>query len=140
MTRPTTVLLADDHVVVAQGIASLLKDHGFDVIGTVGDGASLIEQATQLRPDVIVTDITMPGLSGLEVLDRLKAVRPDTKVIVLTMHDDPAVATRALRAGARAYLLKYAAGHELVGAIQDVLMGRVYISPAVTRGVMERMQ
>jgi DNA-binding NarL/FixJ family response regulator len=138
--RRTTVLIADDHAIVAQGIASLLKDHGFEVVGTVGDGHLLIDAATRLRPDVIVTDVSMPGLSGLDVLDRLKGAHADTRVIVLTMHNDADLATRALRAGASGFLLKHSAGEELVGAIQDVLQGRVYLTPAVTRAVMERMQ
>jgi DNA-binding NarL/FixJ family response regulator len=138
--RPTTVLIADDHAIVAQGIASLLKDHGFEVVGTVGDGQLLIDAAARVRPDVIVTDVSMPGLSGLDVLARLKAAHADTRVIVLTMHNDADLATRALRAGASGFLLKHSAGEELVGAIHDVLQGRVYLTPAVTRAVMERMQ
>jgi DNA-binding NarL/FixJ family response regulator len=138
--RLTTVLIADDHAIVAQGIASLLKDHGFEVVGTVGDGQLLIDAAARLRPDVIVTDISMPGLSGLDVLGRLKAAHADTRVIVLTMHHDADLATRALRAGASGFLLKHSAGEELVGAIHDVLQGRVYLTPAVTKAVVERMQ
>lgn len=138
--RATTVLIADDHAIVAEGIASLLKADGFDVVGAVGDGQILMQEAARLNPDVIVTDVSMPGLSGLDVLARIKAERPECRIIVLTMHSDAALATRALRAGASGFLLKQSAGEELVTALQQALQGRVYLTPAVTREVMERMQ
>ena len=99
----------------------------------------LIDAAKRLRPDVIVTDLSMPGLSGLDVLARLKAEHVDSKVIVLTMHDNPDLATLAMRAGASGFLLKDSAAGEVVMAIQQALQGRVYLTPALTRGVMERM-
>ena len=138
MRRPT-VLLADDHPIVTEGLARLLREHDFDVVGSVGDGHGLIEAATRLRPDVIVTDLSMPGLSGLDVLARLGAERVDSKIIVLTMHDDPNMATLALRGGASGFLLKEAAGDELLEAIRQVLQGRVYLTPALTRDVMDRL-
>jgi DNA-binding NarL/FixJ family response regulator len=138
--RSTTVLIADDHAIVAQGIASLLKAHGFDVVGTVGDGQQLVAEATRLRPDVIVTDVSMPGMTGLDVMARLRAERIDSRIIVLTMHNDGELATRALRAGASGFLLKESAGEELVSAIEQVIQGRIYLTPAVTKDVMERMQ
>ena len=138
--RSTTVLIADDHAIVAQGIASLLKAHGFDVVGTVGDGQQLVAEATRLRPDVIVTDVSMPGLTGMDVLSRLKAERIDSRIIVLTMHNDGELATRALRAGASGFLLKDSAGEELVSAIEQVVQGRIYLTPAVTKDVMALMQ
>jgi two-component system, NarL family, response regulator NreC len=139
VTRRNTVLVADDHAIVKEGLVSLLKEHDFDVVGAVGDGQLLIDAARQLRPDVIVTDLTMPGLSGLDVLGLLKVERIDSKVVVLTMHNDAERATQALRAGASAFLLKESAGEELVNAIHQALQGRVYLTPAVTRAVMERM-
>jgi DNA-binding NarL/FixJ family response regulator len=138
-TRATTVLIADDHAIVKEGLVSLLTSQGFDVVGAVGDGQMLIEAAQQLRPDVIVTDISMPGMSGLDVLDRLKAERIESKIIVLTMHKEPELAARAVRAGASGFLLKDSAGEELVSAIQQALQGRIYLTPAMTRGVMEQM-
>ena len=137
--RRSTVLLADDHAIVAEGLARLLKDHDFEVVGTVGDGTLLIDAAKRLRPDVIVTDLSMPGLSGLDVLARLKAEGIDSKVIVLTMHNDANLATVAMRGGAAGYLLKESAGDELVAAIRQALQGRVYLTPALTKEVMERM-
>ena len=139
-TRRSTVLLADDHVVVREGLATLLTDHDFEVVGAVGDGHALIDAAMRLRPDVIVTDISMPpGLSGLDVLARLKAERVESKVVVLTMHEDAELAARAVRAGASGFLLKHAAGEELVSAIHQALQGRVYLTPALTKDVMERL-
>ncbi len=134
-----TVLLADDHTIVLEGLARLLQEHDFDVVGTVGDGDLLIEEARRLHPDVIVTDLSMPGLSGLDVLARLKADRITSKLIVLTMHNDAQLAAVAMRDGASGFLLKESAGEELVAAIRQVLQGRIYLTPALTRGVMERM-
>ncbi len=139
MRLRTTVLIADDHAIVSEGLAALLSKHDFDVVGTVRDGHMLIDAAKRLRPDVIVTDLSMPGLSGLDVLARLKAEQVDSKVIVLTMHDNPDLATVAMRAGASGFLLKESAACEVVMAIQQALQGRVYLTPALTRGVMERM-
>ena len=138
MRRPT-VLIADDHAIVKEGLVSLLKEHNFDVVGAVGDGHLLLEEAKRLRPDVIVTDISMPGLSGLDVLNRLSSERLNSKIIVLTMHNDAELATQAIRAGASGFLLKHSAGEELLNAIEQVLQGRVYLTPAMTRDVMARM-
>jgi DNA-binding NarL/FixJ family response regulator len=137
--RRSTILLADDHAIVTEGLVRLLRDHDFDVVGAVGDGQALIDAAKRLRPDVIVTDLSMPGLSGLDVLARLKAEGIDSKVIVLTMHKDADLATVAMRGGASGFLLKESAGDELLAAIRQALQGGVYLAPALTRDVMERM-
>jgi DNA-binding NarL/FixJ family response regulator len=137
--RRTTVLLADDHTIVVQGVAKLLEDHDFEVVATVGDGHQLLEAAKRFRPAVIVTDLSMPGLSGLDVLARLKAEGIESKIIVLTMHSDADLATVAMRAGASGFLLKESAGEELLTAIRQALQGRVYLTPTLTRDVMERM-
>jgi DNA-binding NarL/FixJ family response regulator len=137
--RRTTVLLADDHTIVTEGLAALLAKHDFDVVGTVGDGQRLIDAAKRLRPDVIVTDLSMPGLTGLDVLARLKAEHVESKVIILTMHHDADVASLAMRGGASGFLLKESAGDELLAAIRQALQGRVYLTAALTKGVMERM-
>jgi DNA-binding NarL/FixJ family response regulator len=136
--RRSTVLVADDHTIVMEGLVSLLKEE-FDVVGAVRDGFVLLDTAKRLRPDVIVTDISMPGLSGLDVLPRLKAERFDSKIIVLTMHNDAELAARAMRAGASGFLLKQSAGEELVTAIRQALLGHVYLTPALTKEVMARM-
>jgi DNA-binding NarL/FixJ family response regulator len=137
--RRYTVLVADDHAIVKEGLVTLLKEHDFQVVGAVGDGHELMEAAKRLRPDLIVTDLSMPGLSGLDVLTRLRAEHIDSKVIVLTMHNDPDLATRAMRAGASAFLLKNSAGEELLDAIHQAVEGRMYLTPTLTRGVIERM-
>ncbi len=139
MTRRHSVLLADDHTIVIEGLERLLKEQDFDVVGAVRDGQQLVDAARRLRPEVIVTDLSMPGLTGLDVLARLKSERVESKVIVLTMHRDPDVATLAIRGGASGFLLKESAGDELLVAIRQVLQGRVYLTPAMTQGVMERM-
>jgi DNA-binding NarL/FixJ family response regulator len=136
--RRARVLLADDHTIVAEGLASLLKDR-YDLVGTVTDGNQLIEAARTLRPDVIVTDVSMPILSGLDALRRLKADRVGAKVIFLTMYADAQVATAAFRAGASGFLLKQAAGEELIKAIEDVLRGRTYLAPQLTKDVVETL-
>ena len=134
MPRPT-ILLADDHAIVTEGLASLLQSE-FSLVGTVADGARLIEAARQLRPDVIVTDVAMPGMSGLEALRRLKADAIAAKVIFLTMHADAALAAEALRAGASGFVVKHAAGKELIAAIHSVLRGGRYLSPHLASDVL----
>jgi DNA-binding NarL/FixJ family response regulator len=138
MRRPT-ILLADDHTIVAEGLVSILKDR-FDVVGTVADGQTLVEAALRLRPDVVIADINMPGMSGLDALVRIKKLRLDSRIIILTMHAEHGIAARAMRAGASGFLLKHSAGEELVDAIQEVLHGRVYLTPAVTRDVIETLK
>jgi DNA-binding NarL/FixJ family response regulator len=135
MKRRTRVLLADDHAIVAEGLASLLKDD-FELVGTVNNGSELINSAQQLQPEIIVADIAMPVLSGLEALRRLKAARSDAKIIFLTMHADAQLATEAFRAGASGYVLKQSAGEELILAIQEVLQGRTYLTPLITKDVI----
>ena len=137
MRRPT-VLIADDHTIVMEGLVALLKDR-FEVVGAVSEGSRLVDEAIRLRPDVIVTDISMPGASGMEALRRLKALRSDARIILLTIHASPALVTEAMHAGASGYLLKQSAGDELVSAINEVLQGRVYLTPELTQGVIAGM-
>jgi DNA-binding NarL/FixJ family response regulator len=134
----TTVLLADDHAIVLEGLSGLLRTE-FVVVGAVTDGARLIEAARQLKPEVIVTDITMPGMNGLEVLRRLKAEAVALKVIVLTMHAEAQLAADALRAGASGFVVKHAAGKELITAIRTVVQGERYITPQLTSDVLEAL-
>jgi DNA-binding NarL/FixJ family response regulator len=122
------VLLADDHTIVAEGLKSLLKEE-FDLVGAVGDGRSLVEAAKRLRPDVIVTDISMPLLNGLDAVRQLRKDGVRAKVIFLTMHADERLVTEAFRAGASGYLLKQSAGEELISAIEEALEGRLYLTP-----------
>ncbi len=138
MRRPT-VLLADDHAIVTDGLARILKDAHFDVVGAVRDGQQLLDAAARLRPDVIITDLSMPGLSGIDALARLKAEHLQSRVIVLTMHHDAELATDAIRGGASGFLLKESAGDELLTAVHQVLDGKVYITPTVAQEVMDCM-
>ena len=131
----TTVLLADDHPVVAEGLASLLRSE-FDVVGAVNDGGQLLETARRLRPDVIVTDFTMPGLSGLDALRRLRADGNTSKVIVLTVHADVELAAETLRAGASGFVVKEAVVSELVAAIRAALRGKTYVTPELASDVL----
>jgi DNA-binding NarL/FixJ family response regulator len=121
------VLLADDHAVVAQGLAALLREH-FDLAGVVHNGRALIEAAARLRPDVIVSDISMPLLNGLDAIRQIRAAWPAAKVVVLTMHREPQLAVDAFRAGASGYLLKVSPVEELIAAIQQVAQGRAYVT------------
>jgi len=138
MRRPT-VLLADDHAIVTDGLARILKEAHFDVVGAVRDGQQLLDAAARLRPDVIITDLSMPGLTGLDALARLRTEHIQSKVIVLTMHHDADLATDAIRGGASGFLLKESAGDELLTAVRHALDGKVYITPTVTQEIMERM-
>lgn len=138
LTRRPTILLADDHVVFTDGIVRILRDR-FDVVGAVTDGHALIDAAEKLRPDVIVSDISMPTLSGIEGLRQLKAKHGDVRVIFLTMHADAKLAADAFRLGAKGFVLKQSSGEELVKAIDSVLEGHKYMSSALTDEVLDLM-
>jgi DNA-binding NarL/FixJ family response regulator len=138
MNRPR-LLLADDHRMVAEGLRSLLADE-FEVVDTVEDGRSLLAAAKKLRPDVIVADITMPHLNGIEAVSRLKRDNPAVKVVFLTMHQNPAYARRALEAGAVGFVIKHSASDELVMAIHAALRGKTFIAPALAGDVLQEMQ
>jgi len=124
------VLLADDHRILVEGLKSLLVPE-FDLIGVVEDGRAMVEAAKTLRPDVIVADITMPHLNGMEALEEIKKFDPNVRVIFLTMHRDVAYARRALEAGAAGFVPKNSALHELVLAVRAAAQGRTFISPTL---------
>src|SRR5262249_57318481 len=132
----TTVLIADDQAIVMEGLVSLLERE-FSVVGSVSDGTRLVEAARQHRPDVIVTDIAMPGLSGIEALHRLKVDGNPAKVIFLTMHADAELAAEALRAGASGFVAKHAARKELVDAIRAALPDCTYLTPSLCPHVLK---
>jgi DNA-binding NarL/FixJ family response regulator len=129
------VLLADDHKIVAQGLELLLKD-SFNFVGTVSDGRALLEAAVRLRPDVIVTDISMPLLNGLDAVRQFKSNGIEAKVVFLTMHADANLAAEAFRAGGSAFLLKQSAGEELIQAIHEILQGRAYLTPLIAKDMI----
>ncbi len=124
------VLIADDHRILAEGIRSLLEPE-FEVVGVVSDGRQLVTTATKQHPDVIVADITMPSLNGIEAAVKLRDAGVPAKVVFLTMHRDVAYARRALEAGAVGYVLKHSVSSELVSAIREALRGQTYISPLI---------
>lgn len=138
MSRPR-VLLADDHRVVSEGLKRLLTEE-FDLVGTVEDGRALVAAAKKLQPDVIVADITMPHLNGLDAMGLLKKDNAEVKVVFLTMHQNPAYARRALDAGAMGFVVKHAAPAELVMAIHAALKGQVFITPSLTGEILHQAQ
>jgi DNA-binding NarL/FixJ family response regulator len=115
----------------AQGLESLLRDE-FDLLGTAGNGMELVEATLRLNPDVILVDISMPVLNGFDAVRRIREAGNETRIIFLTMHDDPTLLAEAFRCGASGYILKQAAGEELVNAIREVAEGNSYVSPLVT--------
>ena len=131
------VVLADNHVLVRQGIKSLLEREGFQVAGEAGDGQELVRIAKELQPEVAVLDIGMPILNGIVATQELKRVCPETKSVLLTRHDEDQYVVEALRAGVRGYVLKNQAGTDLVHAIQLVCRGQVYLSPGISRVVVD---
>jgi DNA-binding NarL/FixJ family response regulator len=133
MKRPR-VLLADDHVLIAQALKHLLQAD-FDVVGTVSDGRALLKAAGELLPDVVVVDIGMPLLNGLDAGEQLKALHPGIKIVFLTQNREPRFAVEAFRRQASGYLLKDSAASELTTAIRDAVNGKTYISPAIARGM-----
>ena len=135
MKRPR-ILLADDHTLLLEAFQKLLKS-AYDVVGTVGDGRALLAIAPALKPDVILMDISMPRLNGLEAGRRLKQIMPKVKLIFLTMNEDPDLAVEAMRKGASGYLLKTCAASELLDAIPAALKGLSYVTPKIARGMRE---
>jgi DNA-binding NarL/FixJ family response regulator len=135
-TQRPRVLLADDHRLVAEGLKSLLSVE-FELVGVVEDGRALIEAARKLLPDVIVADISMPHLNGIDALAQLKRADKQVPVVFLTMHPEVAYARRALAAGASGYVLKHSAPDELTAAIRAALDGKIYVTPAVAKGLFQ---
>jgi DNA-binding NarL/FixJ family response regulator len=129
------ILLADDHVLIAQALEHLLRLE-FDVVGTVSDGRALLKEAGELKPDVVVVDIGMPLLNGLDAAEQLKTLHPHIKVIFLTQNREPRFAVEAFRRQACGYLLKDSAASELTTAIREALAGKSYISPAIAKGMV----
>jgi len=131
MSRPR-LLIVDDHEIVIEGLVRLLGDR-FDIIATLTDGRTVVDDVARLQPDVLLLDLSIPNVSGLEVMRRLKALNVPFKAIVLTMHADPSLAVEALRTGASAFVLKQSSGRELEKALQIVLDGGTYLSAQITK-------
>lgn len=133
------VLLADDHLIVAEALKSLLAQE-FDLVGVVEDGRALVEAAGKLRPDVIVTDVTMPHLNGIDALIQLRQSGDRVPVVFLTMHRDVSFARRALDAGASGFVLKHSAPAELLSALRAALEGKTYLTPQLAAEVLEALK
>jgi DNA-binding NarL/FixJ family response regulator len=130
------VLIADDHSMVIDGLRGLLEPE-FEVVGAVNDGRAVLPEVRKLQPDVVVIDISMPLLNGLDCTRQLREAGCTAKILILTMHPDATLAQEALAAGGSGYLLKSSPGSELKRALREILLGRTYLSPAVTRDVIE---
>ncbi len=138
MTR-TRILLADDHPLVVASLKSLLEAE-CEVVGVVGDGRSLVEAASRCKPEVIVTDIGLPLLNGIDAARQIKKEQPETKILFLTMHSNPAYLKEALAAGATGYLLKTSAQEELLKAVQDVVRNRIHVTAGFGEEIVEQFE
>ena len=138
MTRRVTIVLADDHEIVRQGLRLLLEaEAGFAVVGTTADGLRVVEMVEREDPDVLVLDLMLPGLSGLDLTRQVLKRSPRTRVVILSMYSSVAYVAEALRNGAMAYVLKDAGGGELIGAIHAAATGRRYLSPPLSEKAVE---
>ena len=134
---PLNVLLADDHQLVRQGIRALLEREQFVVVGEASNGREAVDLAAQLKPDVAVLDLAMPLLNGVDCAREIRKLSPDTTMVLVTMHDEPAAALEALRVGVTGYVLKSKAAEHLINAIQEVSRGGVYLGSGVSRDVVQ---
>lgn len=135
MNRPR-VILADDHKIVCEGLRKILEPE-FELAGIVEDGRSLLDSSEKLQPDVIVADISMPMLNGIDAVKQIKERDPHVKVVFLTMHADVTYATKAMDAGASGFVLKHSAPSELVTAIKEALKGRTYVTPMIAGELLD---
>jgi two-component system response regulator NreC len=135
---PIRILIADDHGVLRAGLRALLNaERDLQVVGEAADGDEALRLAAELHPDVMLLDISMPGKQGIEVARELHASQPNTRVLMLTVHEDEGLLRAAIRAGAAGYILKRAVESELIGAIHAVWRGELYVHPAMTRALLQ---
>lgn len=134
---PLRILLADDHLIFRQGLKGLLEREGLQIVGEAADGQEAVRRARDLSPDVAVLDLTMPLLNGLDAAREIVRASPRTRPILLTMHTEDPYVMEALRAGIKGYVLKAQPSTDLVQAIQEVSRGRIYLSPGISRTVVE---
>lgn len=135
------VLIADDHTLVRESLVGLLQGDGdVQVVAQAANGLEAVERAQQVQPDVVVTDLSMSGIGGLEVIRRLRAALPATRILVLTMHQEDEYVLQAVRAGASGYLVKDAASSELLAAVRALHAGRAHFGPQAARALAERLQ
>ncbi|MEJ2008798.1 MAG: response regulator transcription factor [Acidobacteriota bacterium] len=134
---PIRVVVADDHQIVLQGLKTILDREGFEIVGEASDGGEAVSRALELRPDLVVLDIGMPVMTGIEAATEIRKSVPSAKLILLTVHTENRYILEALRSGIRGYVLKSRAAGELIEAIQEVLRGKIYLSPGISQTVVE---
>ncbi len=136
--KPIRIVLADDHTVVRKGLRLLLDSQpGLSVVADAADGREAVAMAEELSPDVVVMDIAMPKLNGIEAARQISATRPNAAIVFLSMHSDEAYVLKALKAGARGYILKDSAEHDLINAVKTVHEGKAFFSPVVSKMLVE---
>lgn len=133
------IFIADDHPVLLAGLKKLLGDD-YDLVGTAADGRALVTAANKIAPDLVIVDISMPGMNGIDATRRLRTSLPSVKFVILSVHADSAYVDEAFRAGARGYVLKQSAASELFTAIRAVLSGRTYVTPMIARRAQRSMR
>jgi two-component system response regulator NreC len=134
---PIRILLADDHQIVRQGIRALLEEERFEVVAEAADGRVALQLAEKLQPDVAILDLSMPGLNGVDSAREIRRVSRNTKTLLVTVHDEDPYILGALRAGVTGYVLKTQAANDLVQAVNEVVYGKIYLSPGISRSVLE---
>jgi len=133
----TRVLIADDHAIVRAGLRALLKgEAGMELVGEASGGEEALRLVENLNPDILVLDLSMPDMDGIQVTKRVHATAPDVRILILTVHEDEALLREAIRAGAAGYILKHAAEEELISAINMVQMGDIYVHPKLVRSLL----
>jgi two-component system, NarL family, response regulator NreC len=138
MNAPIRIVLADDHAVLRAGLRALLnQEDDFRVVGEANSGLEVVDLAEKLQPDLILLDLSMSGLNGLNALPMLRQVAPRSRILILTMHDDPQYLRQAVKTGAAGYVLKKAADEELLAAMRAVMRGDVYVHPSMTRALLD---
>lgn len=134
------LMLADDHRMLREGLSRSMREQGFDIVGEAADGAEAVSLALNLRPDVILMDVTMPEIDGVEACRQVRAQLPDTKVVMLTMHADQGVLTSAIRAGATGYLVKDCSTEEIAGAVRMAASGETALSPQLAASMLNEVR
>jgi len=135
--HPVRVLVADDHQIVLQGLKTILSREGLEIAGEASNGSEAVSRAMDLQPDLVVMDISMPVMTGIEAAAQIRRALPSAKVILLTVHTENRYILEALKSGIRGYVLKSRAASELIEAIHEILNGRIYLSPGISQTVVE---
>jgi DNA-binding NarL/FixJ family response regulator len=137
---PIRLMLADDHRMLREGLRRSMTDQGFDIVGEAGDGDEAVRLAERIRPDVILMDVTMPEIDGVEATRQIHSTMPDTKVVMLTMHADQEVLAEAIRAGASGYLVKDCSTEEIASAVRLAVSGETALSPQLAASMLDEVR